>query len=99
MKTKITTLVLILSLYALGQRNNIDCSKTIKKVPYFARQNSSSKKDSILLDLEIIKTCGNLDSIDVDILNGPMVAQISIQLTNEKKKVTYKSIIDSFNEF
>lgn len=99
MKTQIITLTLILSLSSFGQRSNIDCSKTINKVPYFARQNSSPSKDSILLDLEIIKTCGNLDSIDVDILNGPMVAQITIQLTNDKKKVTYKAIIDSFNEF
>lgn len=99
MKTILTTLIIVISLNSFGQFSKIDCDKTLKKEPYFAGHNPSPSKDSLLLDLEILKFCGNLDSIDEQLLNGTAIAQITIELTTQKKKVTYKAILDFFNEF
>lgn len=99
MKTLISTLILFISFKSFGQSVKIDCNKTLKNVPYFAGHRPSPSKDSLLLDLEILKTCGNLDSIDVEFLNGTLIAQITIELVNENKKVTYKAILDYFSEF
>jgi thioredoxin-related protein len=51
------------------------------------------------MDLDILKSCGKLDSIDTELFTGPMLGLILIQHPTNDKQKTYNSILKSINEF
>ena len=78
----------------------MDCDKNLDKVPYFATHNvTTGGPDSIQTDFKILKECGQLDSIDSDLLTGPMIGSILVAQATEGKEITYRSILKSINEF
>lgn len=99
MMTKIISAILLISLTSCGQSSKLDCKKNLDKVPYFVRYNITEPSDSVQIDFDILKSCGNLDSIDSELLTGPMLGSIMIQLATNDKKVTYKTILNGINEF
>ncbi len=108
MKTKSTTVSAVLGIIIIGfvftfwsyysQPTTIDCKTTLNKTPYIARELvTKAASDSINKDFEILQNCGNLDSIDVELLRGPML--ISIINDSFGKDITYNSILQRMNEY
>ncbi len=99
---KTTTILLsyiIISTTSCGQSNSADCEKTLDRIPYFATHNAAAANDSVLIDFKILKECGQLDSIDRELINGPMLGSIMVRQATQDKKVTYRSVLESINEF
>lgn len=99
MATRSTILFLTLILTSCAQKTNFDCSEVLDQSPYFMRHDFSEINDSIRIDLEILKSCGQLDSIDSELLKGPILGTTLVELASSGKKVTYHAIIDKINEF
>lgn len=99
MITKILTAILLISTSTYGQQNNFDCEKTLRKEPYFARHVAPASVDSLQMDLEILFDCGNLDSLDRELLTLPMLGTFMIGLVSDGKEITYSTILARLNEF
>lgn len=87
------------SLTTCGQQNNADCKKILDRTPYFVSHSVAETNDSLQIDFDILKSCGKLDSIDNELLTGPMLGSIMIQHLTNDKKVTYNTILKSINAF
>lgn len=97
----ISVVVLLISFTSYGQSNKSECINTLDKIPYFIIHNIINLKesnDSVFMDFKILKSCGNLDSIDSELLTGPILGTMVIQLATDGKKATYRAIINSINE-
>lgn len=100
MKTSIISLLFIIITSTLScQSKLIDCDKILDKVPYFVTHTVNAENDSILKDIKIFEECGQLDSIDFELLGGPMIGTIMVSQATEGKKITYRSILKVINEF
>ncbi|PBQ31904.1 hypothetical protein CNR22_09020 [Sphingobacteriaceae bacterium] len=99
MTTKIISAFLLFSLTSCGQQNTADCKKILEKTPYFISHSVAEKNDSLQIDFDILRSCGKLDSIDNELLTGPMLGSIMIQHLTNDKKVTYNTILKSINAF
>lgn len=99
MTTKITVAFLLFTLTSSGQWNNFDCSEILDKTPYFIRHKAIETSDSLQIDFDIIKSCGKLDSIDGELLIGPMLGPLIVQQATNDEKITYRSILKSINEY
>lgn len=99
MTTKIISAFLIFSLASYGQQEKFDCKKTLDKTPYFVRHKGTAQNDSLQMDFDILKSCGNLDSVDSKLLTGPMLGTILIQQATNDKVITYTTILKSINSF
>lgn len=95
---KIVAAIMIVSFSSFGQDGKLDCKKALKKTPYFARHDFDVQHDSFKMDVEILMNCGDLDSIDIQLLNGSMIAALMIELTHDEQEITYNTIINSINE-
>jgi len=94
-----TILFLALIFTSCARKTNFDCSKILDQSPYFIKHDFNEVNDSIRIDLEILKSCGQLDSIDSELLKGPILGTTLVELASSGKKVTYRAIIDKINEF
>lgn len=93
-------MLLTITLTSYAQTNDFDCAKNLNKIPYFARHNNSEQpSDSLQIDIQILKNCGHLDSIDNEILTGPMLGAMMVKLISNGKKTTYQELINDINEF
>jgi len=99
MITKTILPLLIITLSSCGQKKSFDCKTILDKVPYFARHNAPDSRDSLKTDREILTGCGSLDSIDAELTSGPFLATILIKYVNENKQITYRSILQSIDEY
>lgn len=68
MTIRIIAAFLFLALSSCGQQKAKDCEVLLKKTPYFIRHGLFETNDSLQLDFEILRKCGELDSIDSAIL-------------------------------
>jgi thioredoxin-related protein len=99
MTTKIILAFLVSSLTTCGQTNKFECKKILDRSPYFLRHKVTEPSDSLQMDFDVLRSCGNLDSIDSELLTGPMLGTILIQHATKDKEVTYKTILKSINAF
>jgi thioredoxin-related protein len=99
MTTKIISVFLLFSLTSCGQQSKFDCKKTLDKIPYFVRHSLAEPSDSLQIDFDILRNCGKLDSIDGELLTGPMLGSIMIQYAANNKVITYNTILKSINAF
>lgn len=99
MTTKIISAFLLFSLTSCGQQSKFNCKKTLNKTPYFVRHSVAEPSDSLQMDFEILKYCGKLDSIDSELLTGPMLGSIMIQHLTNEKVITYNTILNSIGAF
>jgi len=99
MTTKIISSLLLFSLTSCGQQSKFDCKKTLNKTPYFGRHSVSEPNDSLQIDFDILRNCGKLDSIDSELLTGPLLGSIMFQHATNDKVITYNTILKSINAF
>lgn len=99
MITRIILICLLLPVLSFGQQHKFDCEKTLNKTPYLAKQTEMEHSNSLQMDYDILKSCGNLDSIDIGLLNGPMLASIILEHTTHDREITYNSILKSIDAF
>ncbi|MBL7888650.1 MAG: hypothetical protein JNL24_03800 [Bacteroidia bacterium] len=97
-KIKLILFILLFSAPLFSQAQK-DCKQVLDKIPYFVSHAVTEPNDSINNDFDILKSCGNLDSIDSELLSGPMIASILMQHATEEKLITYHTILKSFNSF
>lgn len=98
---KSTTITLLISIFFLSAYSQIkfNCEKILNSEPEFIK-NKSGKIDNLFIkDMEIVKECGNFDSIDIELMAGPMLAPLMIQQATANKTITYKAIIENFAQF
>jgi hypothetical protein len=102
---KWATLVMLLLFYggASQAQNSIpDCNEILNS--QLLKTNTKASFDSLKTNLMALTKCGKLDSIDVEILSGPVMATIMVWCMSEEKvnnysKGNYQVLIDCFNEF
>lgn len=91
-------LLLFVSISALSQET-LNCEKLLDKEPYFVRNKSGEKDLALKRDIEILKHCGNFNSIDSAFLKGPILGVLMLEQVNAGKPATYRTVIDFFKEF
>ncbi len=91
--------LLLASLFSKGQTTEPDCKKILDKEPYFMHRPANLSKDSVQLDMDILRRCGNLDSIDNELLKGSVLGTLLVELATKSKVVTYRDILNSINQF
>jgi hypothetical protein len=94
--------ILLIQLCSCSQNKDIDCEAHMDQKPYIATEHSEWNKDSVTNDYTILKECGNLDSIDEVIFQGPVLAQLILSGINKQKapdKITYQYLIDVISVF
>lgn len=91
-------LLLLQSVQVMAQQK-IDCDKQLDQEPYFVRHKVASTDLALHRDIEILKHCGNFNSIDSAFLKGPMLGALMLQEVNDGKPATYRTIINFFEQF
>lgn len=76
-----------------------DCERLLDTEPYFVKNKSDEKDKALMRDIEILKHCGNFNSIDSTFLKGPLLGSLMLEQVNAGKPATYRTIIDFFQEF
>ncbi len=76
-----------------------DCSKILDQHPYFADHQLLPADSLLLRDIEILKHCGNFDSIDSELLKGSVLSALMRDQVNAGKPATYRTIIDFVSDF
>lgn len=94
-------LLLLLNLKALAQSTSIDCNKILNEdlLLFIANINAPIKDSSFLKVLDNFKECGKLDSIDIELVNGPSFHSIFSIIFEKKESFTYASILNAIKEF
>ena len=92
------TLFFSLSYNASGQQK-IDCSLLQDSEPYFAAHKVTASDSLFQRDIAIIKQCGNLDSLDQELLKVPVLGSIMLGQVRKGKPATYRTIIDYITDF
>lgn len=80
-------------------QDRIDCAGMLDQEPYFVRHKSGEKDLALKKDIEILKRCGNFNSVDSTLLKGPILGVLMLEQVNAGKPATYRTIIEFFKEF
>lgn len=99
MKTRILSVLLLLQLSSYGQTKPINCKSILDKEPFFVTHSSGGTNDSFAMDMLILRDCGKLDSIDLELINGPVLGTILIQYPGKGGKITFRTILNSIEKF
>lgn len=91
--------LLLILMPSCGEKKKFDCDNILNQTPYFINGDLNETNDSIIKDFEILINCGELDSIDSELLKGPILSTVILQLINEDKEITYNSVLDVINDF
>lgn len=96
--------LILIQLTACSQNKEFDCQALSSQMPYIfrARQQGNMNMDSVKYDYTVLQECGNLDSIDGILFQGPILGQLLISSTNEQdipQEITYQVLIDLISEF
>jgi hypothetical protein len=96
-----TTTIIALSIFFLSACNQtkFDCDRILDSKPEFIKNKSGKIDSNFINDMEIVKDCGNFDSIDIELMAGPMLGPLMIQPTTENNTITYRQIIERFAEY
>lgn len=77
----------------------VDCKVVLDQEPYFVKHKSDDQDKALKHDIEILKRCGNFDSVDSAFLKGSMLGVIMLQEVRAGKPATYRTIVDFFDNF
>ncbi|EDM35788.1 hypothetical protein PBAL39_06401 [Pedobacter sp. BAL39] len=100
MNVRLVVLLLLLFAGLRGvSQSDVDCKVLLDQQPYFVKHKSDEKDLALKRDIEILKHCGNFDSVDSAFLKGPMLGVIMLQEVRAGKPATYRTIVDFFNNF
>ncbi|MNJ84618.1 hypothetical protein D3C87_20750 [compost metagenome] len=95
-------LLLFIQLTACSQEKEQDCKTLLNQQPYIFRQGQQQTMnlDSVKHDYNVLQECGNLDSIDGMIFQGPVLAQLLVSNKTELNDlITYQALIDLISTF
>lgn len=98
LKLPVFLLLLFTGISALGQ-DTLNCERVLDQEPYFVRHKSGEKDSALKRDIEILKRCGNFNSVDSTLLKGPILGVLMLEQVNAGKPATYRTIINFFKEF
>lgn len=92
--------LLIFPLAFCGQPGGLACHQLMDKVPYLVRHaGPEANTDSLQLDFKILGQCGDMDEADLEMLTGPVLGTLLIELVTKEKTVTYRVLIEKIKEF
>jgi len=92
------TSIFTLSYNAFGQQK-VDCNLLLDSEPYFAGHKVAFADSLFQRDITIIKQCGNLDSLDRELLKVPVLGSIMLGEVRKGKPATYRTIINYISNF
>lgn len=82
MNRSITLLTSIVALFMFSfsaiTQKDFDCTEILKREPYVFRTHTNLNPDSLDRDMEIIHTCGQLDSIDQAIFTSELLGMLMV---------------------
>jgi hypothetical protein len=88
-----------LSSPSFAQQDKIDCEKILDTEPYFV-QHKTAEQDSLLKrDIQILKHCGNFDSVDSLFFKGPILGALMLDQSRLGKPATYRTLIEMLTTF
>ncbi len=91
--------LLLICTKELFAQDTLDCEKLLDQQPYFVKHKSGEKDMALKRDIEILKKCGNFNSVDSTLLKGPILGVLMLEQVNAGKPATYRTIIDFFKNF
>lgn len=98
-RTSIFTLLICAAGLQGRAQQDIDCKKVLDQQPYFVRHKSGEEDAMLKKDIEILKHCGNFDSIDSAFFKGPVLGALMLDQVRLGKPATYRTLIDMLTEF
>lgn len=97
-RTFVAVLFIFISINSRAQ-DAIDCEKILDTQPYFVK-NKTDDKDSLLKrDIEILKHCGNFDSIDSAFFKGSILGALMLDQVRLGKPATYRTVVNMLRDF
>lgn len=87
-----------MGIVAIAQEK-VDCEKILDQEPYFVRHKSGEKDLALQRDIEILKHCGDFNTVDSAFLKGNMLGMLMLQEVRAGKPATYRTLVDFFQNF
>lgn len=82
-----------------AQQDTIDCVKVLDTEPYFVKHKTVEQDRMLKRDIEILKHCGNFDSIDNEFFKGPILGALMLDQVRLGKPATYRTLIEMLTVF
>lgn len=88
-----------LSFSSFAQQDKIDCAKILDTEPYFVKHKTAEQDVMLKRDIQILKHCGNFDSVDSLFFKGPILGALMLDQTRLGKPATYRTLIEMLTTF
>jgi len=96
----LTSLFLLsLSTSSFAQQDKIDCAKILDTEPYFVKHKTAEQDVMLKRDIQILKHCGNFDSVDSLFFKGPILGALMLDQSRLGKPATYRTLIEMLTVF
>lgn len=82
-----------------AQQDTIDCVKVLDTEPYFVKHKTAEQDVMLKRDIEILKHCGNFDSIDNEFFKGSILGALMLDQVRLGKPATYRTLIEMLTVF
>src|SRR5688500_294245 len=76
----------------------INCKNELDRTPSFILYGPGDTS-ALVKDLEILTHCGGLNSVELELITGGFMVRVLMKNAKEEKLLTYRDILDEFNEF
>ena len=97
-RSVILFIFLFTSIHSFAQRD-FDCDKLLDQQPYFVKHKSGEQDSMLKRDIEILKHCGDFDSIDSAFFKGPVLGALMLDQVRLGKPATYRTLIEMLKDF
>ncbi|WP_214228492.1 hypothetical protein [Pedobacter sp. B4-66] len=92
-------LVASLNSSSFAQQDKIDCEQILDTEPYFVKHKTAEQDVMLKRDIQILKHCGNFDSIDSTFFKGPILGALMLDQARLGKPATYRTLIEMLTAF
>lgn len=93
----VLSFLLCMIISACGHK--INCKKTADQELHIVKTEGISWNHLPEKDYRILKECGNLDSLELELLQGPTIQFISRELEKQNKKTTYANVLQYLENY
>jgi len=80
-------------------QQGFDCDQILDQQPYFVKNKSGEDDNMLKRDIQILRHCGNFDSIDSAFFKGPVLGALMLDQVRLGKPATYRTLIDMLSDF
>lgn len=87
-------LILISVISVSSAQTPIDCNKILDQQPNFVNHHLLPTDSLLLNDIQILKHCGDFDSVDSELLKGSVLSAMMRDEVSSGKPATYRTIVD-----